>query len=159
MNAFTLLHVAISLIGILAGFIVVLGLLASKVCHGWNRVFLWMTLATSVTGFFFPFRGITPAIAFGLISVLLLAFTFYALYAKKLTGGWRTVYVVTAVIALYLNFFVLIVQSFQKIAFLHALAPTGKEPAFGLVQGGALLLFVVLGVLAAKRFHPVAPLA
>ena len=159
MNSFLVFHVALSLIGILTGFVVVFGMIDSQACKGWTTVFLWTTLATSVTGFLFPFHGFTPAIGTGIISVLVLALTFFALYAKKLFGGWRTVYVVTAVIAQYLNFFVLIVQSFQKISFLHELAPTGKEPAFGVAQGAALLLFIVLGVVAAKKFHPVAPLA
>ena len=159
MNAFLEFHVALSLIGIVSGFVVVFGMIGSKTCPGWTKVFLWTTLATSVTGFFFPIHGITPALATGIISVVVLAFTFYALYGKKLFGGWRTVYVVTAVIAQYLNFFVLIVQSFLKIPALHALAPTQKEPPFAIAQGLGLLLFIVLGVLAAKRFRPVAPLA
>lgn len=159
MNAFLMFHVALSLVGIFTGFVVVFGLVGSKMCPGWTTVFLWTTLATSVTGFLFPFHGFTPAIGTGIVSVVVLAFTFYALYAKKLFGGWRTVYVVTAVVAQYLNFFVLIAQSFQKISFLHVLAPTGKEPAFGVTQGAALLFFLVLGIVAARKFHPVAPLA
>ncbi len=159
MNAFLAFHVALSLIGILTGFVVVFGMIGSQACRGWTTVFLWTMLATSVTGFLFPFHGFTPAIGTGIISVVVLALAFYALYAKKLFGGWRTVYVVTAVIAQYLNFFVLIVQSFQKVSFLHQFAPTGKEPAFGIAQGMALLLFIGLGIVAARKFHPVAPLA
>ena len=159
MNAFTLFHVAICLIAIFSGFVVVFGMVGSKLCKGWTTIFLWTTLAVSVTGFMFPIHGFTPALGTGIISLAVLAFTFYALYAKKLFGGWRTVYVVTAVIAQYLDFFVLIVQSFQKVPALHALAPTQQEPPFAIAQGAALLLFIVLGVLAVKRFHPVAPLA
>jgi hypothetical protein len=159
MNAFLVFHVALSLVGILSGFVVVFGMIGSQSCPGWTKVFLWTTLATSLTGFLFPFHGFTPAIGTGIISVLVLALTFYALYVKKLFGGWRRVYVVTAVIALYLNFFVLIVQSFLKISALHALAPTQKEPPFGIAQGVALLAFIVLGIVAAKKFHPVAPRA
>lgn len=159
MNAFTVFHVALSLIGILSGFVVVFGMIASKNCTGWTRIFLWTTLATSMTGFLFPIHGFTPALGTGIVSVIVLGFTFYALYAKKLFGGWRTVFVVTAVIAQYLNFFVLIVQSFLHVAVLHALAPTQKEPPFAIAQGAALLLFLVLGIVATKRYHPVAPLA
>ena len=156
MNTFTLFHVALSLVGILAGFVVVFGLLGSKPGGGWTTVFLWTTLATSVTGFFFPFHGFTPAIGVGIISALILALAFYALRARQLAGPWRGVYVVGAVVAQYLNFFVLIVQSFQKIPALHALAPTQQEPPFAVAQGAALLLFVVLGLRAVKRFHPAA---
>lgn len=158
-NAFLGFHVLLSLIGILAGFVVVFGLVGSKMCPGWTTIFLWTTLATSVTGFLFPFHGFTPAIGVGILSVILLAFAFYALYAKKLFAGWRTVYVVTAVVAQYFNFFVLIAQSFQKISFLHTLAPKGSEPPFAVTQGAALLFFIVLGIVAARKFHPVAPLA
>lgn len=159
MNAFLWFHVALSLVGIGSGFVVVFGMIGSKTCKGWTTVFLWTTLGTSVTGFLFPIHGFTPALGTGIVSVVALAFTFYAWYARKLFGGWRTVFVVTAVIAQYLNFFVLIVQSFLKIPALHALAPTQKEPPFAIAQGAALLLFIVLGVLATKRYHPVAPLA
>ncbi len=159
MNAFLVFHVALSLVGILTGFVVVFGLVGSKMCRGWTTVFLWTTLATSVTGFLFPIHGFTPALGTGIVSVIVLAFTFYALYAKKLFGGWRTVYVVTAVLAQYLNFFVLIVQSFLKVPALHALAPTGSEPPFAVTQGAALLFFIVVGIVAARKFHPVAPLA
>jgi hypothetical protein len=154
MSTFTLVHVVVSLVGILAGFVVAFGLLASKPCPGWAAVFLWTTLATSVTGFLFPFHGFTPAIGVGIVSLLVLAVTFYALYAKKLAGSWRAAYVISAVLALYLNFFVLIVQSFLKIRALHALAPTQKEPPFALAQGVALLIFVVLGVVATIKFRP-----
>lgn len=159
MNAFLWFHVALSLVGIGSGFVVVFGMIGSKSCKGWTTIFLWTTLGTSVTGFLFPIHGFTPALGTGIVSVVTLAFTFYALYARKLFGGWRTVFVVTAVIAQYLNFFVLIVQSFLKIPALHALAPTRKEPPFAIAQGAALLLFIVLGILATKRYRPVAPLA
>ncbi|HKB56150.1 MAG TPA: hypothetical protein VKC51_01040 [Lacunisphaera sp.] len=154
MSTFTLFHVALSLVGILAGFVASFGLLASKLCRISTPVFLWTTLATVVTGFFFPFHGFTPAIGLGIISLPVLAAAFYALYAGKLAGNWRWVYVICAVLALYFNFFVLIVQSFQKIPALNALAPTQKEPPFAIAQGAALLLFVVLGILAISRFRP-----
>ena len=154
MSTFTLIHVAISLVGILTGFVVAFGMLASKLCPGWTTVFLWTTLATSVTGFFFPFHGFTPAIGVGIVSLLILAPVFHARYVRKLAGAWRWVYVVGAMLALYLNFFVLIVQSFLKIPALHTLAPTQQEPPFGLAQGAALLFFIVLGIVATRKFHP-----
>jgi hypothetical protein len=154
MDAFTLFHVAISLVGIIAGFVVTFGLMGSQSCAGWTAVFLWTTLATSVTGFFFPFHGFTPAIGVGILSLLILAPVFYARYTKKFSGAWRWIYVVGATLALYLNFFVLIAQSFQKIPALHALAPTQAEPPFALAQGTALLGFIVLGILATLRFRP-----
>ena len=154
MSIFTLIHVAISLVAILAGFAVSFGMLGAKSCNCWTAVFLWTTLLTSVTGFFFPFHGFTPAIGVGVVSLLILAPVFYARYAGKLAGAWRWIYVVGSVLALYLNFFVLIVQSFQKIPVLHALAPTQAEPPFAVAQGVALLFFIVLGILATRKFRP-----
>jgi hypothetical protein len=154
MDAFTLFHVALSLVGILAGFVAVFGLLGSKLCKAWTAVFLGTTLATVVTGFMFPFKGFTPAIGLGIVSVPVLGAAFYALYARQLAGSWRWIYVVNAVVALYLNFFVLIVQSFLGIPALNALAPTQKEPPFAMAQGAALLFFVVLGIVATIKFRP-----
>lgn len=154
-TGFTLFHVVLSLIGIASGLIVLLfGLLAARRLPGWTALFLLTTVATSVTGFFFPFHGFTPAIAVGILSLVILAATIPALYAFHLRGGWRHVYVIGAVVSLYFNVFVLVVQSFQKVPALHALAPTQKEPPFAITQGVVLLLFVVLGVLAVKRFRP-----
>src|SRR5512135_506524 len=123
-ETFTILHVVITLIAIAAGFVVVFGMLGSKRLPGWTALFLLTTVLTSVTGFMFPIHGFTPALGVGIISMVLLAIALLALYAKHLTGAWRWIYVATAVTALWFNFFVLIVQSFQKISFLHALAPT-----------------------------------
>lgn len=156
MNAFTLLHVAISLAGLAAGFVVIRDFLAARARPGWTRLFLAATTATSVTGFFFPFHGFTPALGLGLVSLVVLAFGFFALNARRLAGRWRAVYVVTVVIAQYFNFFVLIVQSFQKIPPLRVLAPTEAEPPFAFAQGAALVAFIVLGTLAVKRFRPAA---
>lgn len=154
MNTFTLIHVAISLVGILAGFVVSFGMLSAKSSPAWVGIFLWTTLLTSITGFFFPFHGFTPAIGVGILSVLILAPVFYAWYVARLTGAWRWIYTAGAVTTFYFNFFVLIVQSFQKIPALHALAPTQAEPPFAIAQGLALLFFVVLGILATKKFRP-----
>ncbi|MBS0630439.1 MAG: hypothetical protein JSS11_00885 [Verrucomicrobia bacterium] len=159
MTAFTLFHVALSLVGIITGFVVAFAMLSSRSNPRMVAVFLWTTLLTSVTGFFFPFHSFTPAIGVGILSILLLAPVFYALYSRKLAGSWRWIYVIGSLVALYFNFFVLIVQSFLKIPALHALAPTGQEPPFAATQGLALIGFIVLIVLATKRFHPSAPAA
>jgi len=124
MKTFTLIHVVISLVAILSGFAVLFGLLIAKRLDGWTGLFLAATVATSVTGFFFPFHGITPAIVTGIVSLVVLAVAIFARYARHLVGAWRKTYVMSAVLALYLNVFVLIVQSFQKVPALKDLAPT-----------------------------------
>ena len=159
LGAFTLFHVAISLVAIVAGFVVVFAMLGSKVEKGWTNLFLLLTLATSVTGFLFPFKGFTPAFGTGIVAVIILIPTLIAFYAKKLAGFWRPTYAIGTVISLYLNFFVLVVQSFLKIPALNALAPTQKEPPFAIAQGLALLVFVGLGIAATIKFKPAAPKA
>ena len=153
MTTFTQVHVALSLIGIVSGFVVALGLLAAKRLDGWTAFFLISTVATSVTGFFFPFHGFTPAIGVGIVSLVVLAVAIFARYTRKLTGAWHWIYVVTAMIALYLNVFVLIVQLFQKVPALKALAPTQSETPFLVAQLVAFALFVVLTIFAAIRFR------
>jgi len=153
LRIYTIIHVVISLLGILSGFVVMFGLLTANPLNGWTAFFLATTVATSVTGFFFPFKGFTPALAFGIISLVVLAVAIYARYPGHLEGSWRWIYVVGAVLAQYLNFFVLIVQSFQKIPALKALAPTQKEPPFAITQLVFLILFIVLGVVAVNKFH------
>lgn len=150
---FTAFHVLLSLIGIGTGFIVIFGLIGGRWLGFWTSMFLWTTILTSVTGFFFPFKGITPGIILGIISLVVLAGTLFALYGKKLAGGWRTVFVITAVIAEWLNFFVLIAQLFEKVPALHALAPTNTEAPFKIAQLTALIVFLVLGFLATKNFR------
>ena len=146
-------HIALSLVGIGAGFVVLLGLLAAKRLDGWTAVFLATTTATSVTGFFFPYNGFTPAIGVGIVSVLVLGLAIHARYIFHLAGAWRRIYVVTAVIAQYLNVFVLVVQLFQKVPSLQVLAPTQSEPPFLAAQLVVLVLFTVLGVTGVKRFR------
>jgi len=119
-----------------------------------NALFLVTTILTSVTGFFFPFHGVTPAIVFGVLSLLALGFTLLAYYGKHLAGGWRRTFVLTALFALYLNCFVLVAQSFQKIPSLHALAPTGKEVPFKVTQLILLVVAIIVMVIADKRFRP-----
>lgn len=151
--AFTIFHVIISLIGILSGFVVVFGLIGGKSMSAWAKVFLWTTLATSVTGFMFPFHKFLPSHVLGIVSIILLAVAIYAFYSRRLAGGWRRSYVITAVMALYLNVFVLIAQLFQKVPALKALAPTQSEPPFKISQLVNLVVFIVLGILAAKGFR------
>ncbi len=143
----------ISLIGIFCGLVVLFGLLSAKHLDGWTKWFLITTVLTSVTGFFFPFHGFTPAIGVGIISLLVLAVAIYARYPCQLAGHWRWIYVVTAVIALYFNVFVAVVQAFERVPALKVMAPTQTEPPFKLTQLVVLALFVVLGIVAAIRFR------
>ena len=129
------------------------GLLAGQKLNRWTALFLISTVVTSVTGFFFPFQGVTPAIVVGIISLALLAVAIVARYARHLAGAWRWIYVVTAMISLYLNVFVLVVQLFQKVPALKALAPTQSEPPFAVTQLVVLALFVLLTIIAAITFR------
>lgn len=151
---FTIVHVIISLIGIVTGIVVLLAMLNGKKLDGATGAFLITTVLTSVTGFMFPFSQVLPSHIVGAISLVVLAIALFALYGQHLFGAWRWVYVVTATIALYLNVFVGVVQAFQKVAFLRPLAPTQSEPPFVMAQVGVLLLFVVLGIVAVMRFDP-----
>ncbi len=153
-STFTNIHVAITLIAIVSGLAVLYGLLGNRRMDGTTAVFLLFTVLTSLTGFLFPFHGVTPAIIVGLISCVLLALALAGKYLFRLAGAWRWVYVVTAVMALYLNCFVLVVQSFQKIGPLHVLAPKGSEPPFAVAQGAVLIAFIVAGNLSVRRFRP-----
>ncbi len=152
--AFTLFHVILSLIGIVSGIVVLIGMLGSKRLRGWTGLFLATTVLTSVTGFFFPRDQILPSHIVGIISLVVLAVAILALYVYRLAGAWRWTYVASAVLALYFNVFVLVVQAFLKMPFLNALAPTQKEPPFVIVQGVVLLIFVALGIWAVRSFHP-----
>ena len=154
MAAYTLMHVLISLVGIVAGFIVVFGLFGSKRLNGWTALFLATTVATSVTGFGFPVAHLMPSHIIGIISLVVLTIAILARYTFRLAGAWRWVYVVGAVLAFYLNFFVLIVQLFRKVPALEALAPTQTEPPFIVAQVAALVMFIVFGVAGVIRFHP-----
>ncbi len=154
MDTFTLVHVALSLIGILSGLIVLCGLFTSNRMNGWTFLFVVTTVATSATGFGFPFHGFTPAIGVGILSLIVLTLAIAARYAFHLTGAWRWIYVLGSVVALYFNVFVLIAQAFLKIPALHALAPNGSEPPFAIAQGIVLVLFILAGILSVKRFHP-----
>lgn len=151
---FTLLHVIISLVGIAAGGVVLAAMLGGRPLGTWNLVFLLTTIATSVTGFMFPFAGFGPPDVVGVISLVVLAVALFALYGRAAAGIWRAVYAATAMLALYLNVFVAVVQAFQKLKPLAALAPTQSEPPFLIAQVVVLGAFLVLGALATLRFRP-----
>lgn len=157
-STFTLVHVLISLAGIASGFVVVYGLLTGKRLDGWTAIFLTTTILTSVTGFFFPVEHVLPSHIVGAISPVVLAIALLARYGRHMQGSWRWIYVVCATVALYLNVFVAVVQSFLKIPPVHALAPTQKEPPFLFAQLGVMAIFVVIGILAVKKFR-IAPIA
>jgi hypothetical protein len=150
---YTNVHVAISLAAIASGFLVLFGMIAGKRLDRWTAFFLATTVATSVTGFGFPIHGFTPGLGLGIISLLVLSVAIFARYARHLVGVWRRVYVIGAVTALYLNVLVLIVQSFQKVPALQAMAPTQSEPPFVLAQLVALVAFIALGSFAVRRFR------
>jgi len=150
---FTFIHVLLSLAGILAGLVVVFGFLTAKRLDGWTAVFLSTTVLTSVTGFLFPVHKFMPSHAVGISSLIFLALAIFARYSRHLSGGWRRTYVISGIIALYLNVFVLVAQLFQKVPALKALAPTQSESPFKIAQLTVLILFVILGVLATRRFR------
>lgn len=154
-GAFTLLHVIISVVAIGSGLIVIGGMFGSARLPITTSIFLSTTALTSITGFLFPISGFTPALGVGIVACVILAVALIALYAKRLAGPWRWIYVITAVISVYLNVFVIVAQSFTKVAALNALAPTQSEPPFAAAQGLVLASFVLLGLVAVFRFRPV----
>jgi hypothetical protein len=151
---FTTVHVIISLVGIAAGIIVMFGMWASNKMPAMTAVFLFTTILTSVTGFMFPFKAFGPPHAVGVLSLVLLVFTLLGLYQYRLVGRWRAIYVTTAIASLYFNVFVLVVQMFRKIPSLNQFAPKGNEPPFAVAQGIVLVLFVLAGWRALRKFHP-----
>lgn len=145
---FTTLHVLISFVGIIAGLIALPAFARGRILPRTNVIFLWFTLLTSLTGFLFPIVAFTPALGVGIFSTLILAVALWAWYGRKLAGGAAAIYAVTATIGLWLNLFVLVVQSFLKVPALNALAPNGNEPPFAAAQGALLILMIGLGYLA-----------
>ena len=161
LSTFVLVHVIVSLIGIAAGFVVMFGMLGSNRMPGWTALFLTTTILTNVTGFLIPpflFDKLLPSHMIGILSLVLLAIACVALYGMKLSGAWRWIYAVTALLSLYLNTFVLVIQSFLKIGPLHALAPSvpPSEPPFAILQGIVLVFFVIMIIGAIRRFRPLA---
>jgi len=151
LETFTVIHVVISLVAIASGIIVIYGFPTNRRLDGWTAVFLITTVLTSLTGFLFPFKEVTPAIRLGIISLVVLAVAIVTRYLLHL--AWRKTYVIAACMALYFNVFVLVVQSFEKVPSLKAIAPTQKEPPFAVAQIAILLIFVVLTTFAVKRFR------
>jgi hypothetical protein len=156
LSAFTLLHVIISLIAIVSGIIVMFGMLGSNRMPGLTAIFLLFTILTSATGFLFPFEKLLPSHIIGILSLVLLAIACIALYAMRLSGAWRWVYAVTALLSLYFNVFVLVIQSFLKIPALAAVAPGNPPsgPVFAVVQGIVLVFFILMIIGTIRRFKP-----
>lgn len=152
-------HTWLSLVAIVAGFPMAAALLRGHLSQRWNGVFLSTTIATSITGFVFPFSGVLPSHVVGAISLVLLALAAGGLYAFGLRGLWRRTYAITAMLSFYLLIFVLVAQLFLKVPVLNAMAPTQSEPPFAVAQGVVLAAFLALTVLAGRRFGSgVAPL-
>ena len=151
---FTILHVIITLVAIGSGLIVVGGMFASNRLPLTTALFLFTTALTSVSGFLFPIHGFTPALGVGIVACVVLAVALLALYKERLVGPWRWIYVITAVVSLYLNVFVLVVQSFVKVSALNALAPTQTEPPFAVTQAAVLAIFVLITLIAVIKFQP-----
>ena len=159
LSTFVTAHVIISLIGIVAGIIVMSGLLGSNRMPGLTAIFLLFTILTSATGFLIPpllTETLLPSHMIGILSLVLLAIACIALYGMQLSGAWRWIYVVTAMLSLYLNVFVLVIQSFMKVPALHALAPSvpPSEPPFAVVQGIVLVFFIIVIIGAVRRYRP-----
>ena len=154
---FTVVHVVISLIGIATGLIVLVGMLIARRLPGWTALFLATTVLTSVSGFFFPSERVLPSHIIGVISLVVLPVAIMALYVQRLSGAWRWIYVTGALLALYLNVFVLVVQAFLKVPALNRLAPTQSEPPFLVAQLATVATFSVLGILAVMKFRPMVP--
>jgi hypothetical protein len=151
----TIVHTALSLVAIVAGFVVMMGLLKNRGRQLWTFGFLAISVLNVLTGFLFPFHGMTPAFIFGVLSVFPITMAYVARYRHRLVGPWRGIYVVSAMTAFYLNFFILVVMAFQKIPALTALAPTQKEPPIVIAQAAAFLFFLVATILAVKKFRPI----
>jgi hypothetical protein len=153
-GAFTLLHVIITLVAIGSGLIVVGGMFASRRLPVTTALFLFTTALTSLTGFLFPIHGLMPALRVGILACVILAVALFALYKDDLAGAWRWIFVITAVASLYLNVFVLVVQSFVKVSALNALAPTQSEPPFTITQAVVLAIFILIALIAVMKFRP-----
>jgi hypothetical protein len=145
------IHVALSLLGIVAGLAAMIAMSQGKLPGTLTAVFLGSLVLTSATGFPLPPFGLDPPRIVGIVSLVMLALAITALYLFHLAGAWRWIYVVTATIACWLNCFVGVVQTFMKVAFFNALAPTQQEPPFLIAQLAVLALFIVLGWLGVKR--------
>ena len=154
LSAYTIMHVIISLVAIATGLIVLVGVLGGKRLDGWTFWFLLTTALTSITGFGFPFDHLLPSHIVGIISLAALLLAIVARYAFDLAGPWRGLYVFAAMLALWFNVFVLVAQAFQKVSALKALAPTQADPPFLIAQTVVMVLFIIMGIAALRKFHP-----
>jgi hypothetical protein len=154
LSTYTIIHVIISLIGIVTGFVVIFGMTGNHRLNGWTFWFLLFTVLTSLTGFGFPFDHLLPSHIVGIISLVVLLIAIVARYSFGLDGPWRWIFIITAVVAQWFNLFVLVVQSFQKIDLLRVMAPTQSEPPFQIAQGAVLIVMIVLAAAALRKFHP-----
>jgi hypothetical protein len=150
MSSILVAHVVVSIVAIVAGLPVAAGLLTGRLSR-WTAAFLWTTVATSASGYLLPATELLPSHIVGAISLVALVIAIVGLYRKRLAGWWRPAFVISSTLALYLNLFVGVVQAFQKIPVLTALAPTQSEPPFAIAQGALFLLFFVVVVLAVRR--------
>ena len=154
LSAYTIMHVIISLVGIATGFLVMAGMLKGQRLDTWTFWFLLFTLLTSITGYGFPFDHVLPSHIVGAISLVILVIAIVARYAFNHSGAWRWIYVVTALLAQWLNVFVLVAQGFLKVPALRTLAPTQSEPPFLIAQTVVMVLFIITGIAALRKFHP-----
>ena len=154
LSAYTIMHVIISLVGIATGFVVMAGMLKGQWLDTWTFWFLLFTLLTSITGYGFPFDHVLPSHIVGAISLVTLVIAIVARYAFNHSGAWRWIYVVTALLAQWFNVFVLVAQGFLKVPALKALAPTQSEPPFLIAQTVVMVLFIITGIAALRKFHP-----
>jgi hypothetical protein len=152
-HLFLQIHVAISLIALVLGLIALITWVSGGSARGWTASFLVGLILTSVTGFPLPPFGLDPPRMVGILSLILLAIAVLAIYGFRVAGPWRWIFVIAATVALYLDAFVGVIQAFNKLAFLHDLAPNGSEPPFVVAQVVVLAIFVVLGFLAVRRFR------
>jgi hypothetical protein len=153
MSPMVFVHVLLSLVGIAAGLVVLLGMFSAKRMDGMTALFLSTTVLTSLTGFILPAHKLLPSHIIGVLSLIALAVALVARYPKQMAGGWRRGYVISASISLYFNVFVLIAQAFMKAPALHAMAPTGSEPPFLVAQATVMVVFILLTVVAVKKFR------
>jgi len=157
LGIFTLSHVVISLLAMIAGITVLLGMLGAKCPGVWEALFLLTAILTSATGYLFPSNTLLPSHIFGALSLAVLALALLGLYAFRLRGAWRWIYVVSIAFAVYFDVFVAVAQAFAKLGFLRSLAPTQSEPPFNIAQVAVLIVFLAVGIAAMRRFHPEKP--
>jgi hypothetical protein len=150
---FIQIHVALSLVAIGTGLIVAFGMLTARRLPVATAVFLSSTALTCLTGFLFPYHGMTPGIEIGLLSMVILLLAVVARYRRGMAGAWRHTYIVSTMIALYLNVLILVIQIFAHLTPLTARTPKQFGILFKLTELAVLVAFVVATHFALKRFH------